>query len=306
MSTGWDPKAPSLQLAMVCYADILGFRSMTERAIASGGGTEFLGRIKQSLAAAYEEVRQTQTLDGMVPSIFDMKVFTDNIVVAYPLRNLSIDGGEPELGTLLMLFAEVQAGLAEDGFFLRGAITAGEHYQDDDIAYGEALLEAVDLDKSGGPPRLVIGSSVEPLISEHLAWYADGSAPHLDALLEDPRDERLFVNYLDVAFDFFTDAGINHELLAAHRENVLKGLQEHEFNPQVRPKYEWLATYHNYVCRTFASRYPVQGHEDSDPEMGAASEQAQRALEYLIPQEEVDQFPRPLDAQRLQQRLVTD
>ena len=156
---------------------------MTEGALESGEGKDFLLRIKRSLEKTYEIVRKAKTLDGMVPSIFDMKVFTDNIVVAYPLRNASRDLGEPELGTLLMLFAEVQASLAFDGFLLRGAIALGDHYQDDDIAYGEALLEAVDLDKSGGPPRLVIGSSLEHLIAAQLESYGDGGwAPHHDCL----------------------------------------------------------------------------------------------------------------------------
>ena len=149
MSTPWDSKSPSLLLAMVCHADILGFRDMTVRAFQSDEGTEFLRRIKLSLGTVYETMRKAQTLDGVVPSMFDMKVFTDNIVVAYPLRDPVRDLGEPELGDLLMLFAQMQASLASDGFFLRGAIAAGEHYQDQDIAYGQALLEAVDLDKSG-------------------------------------------------------------------------------------------------------------------------------------------------------------
>ena len=119
---------------------------MTERAHESGEEQKFLQRIKRSLAAAYKQVREYAKPWGSGPPIFDMKVFTDNIVVACPLRNRS-DLGEPELGTLLILFAYVQASLAADGFFLRGAISAGRHYQDRDIAYGEALLEAVDLDK---------------------------------------------------------------------------------------------------------------------------------------------------------------
>ena len=169
MTTCWDPESPSLLPAIVCYADILGFRAMTELALESGEERDFLRRIKRSLEKAYEKVRNAKTLDGAVPSIFDMKVFTDNIVVACPLLNLSGNHGEPELGTLLVLFAEVQASLASDGWLLRGGIALGDHYQDDDIVYGKALLEAVDLDKSGGPPRLVIGPSVEPLIANHLS-----------------------------------------------------------------------------------------------------------------------------------------
>ena len=160
MSKGWDPKSPSLRRTIVCYADILGFRDLTRSAFESGEETEFLRRIKRSIDAAYEEVRTVATLEGVVPPIFHMKVFTDNFLVAYPLSSPSRDRGEPELGTFLMLFPQVQASLAAEGLFLRGAIAEGQHY---DIVYGDALLEAVNLDKSGRLPRLVMASSVERL-----------------------------------------------------------------------------------------------------------------------------------------------
>ena len=159
----------------------------------------------------------------------------------------------------------------------------------------------------GQAPRLVIGPSVEPLISEHLSWYGGGSTPYHEQLLEDPNDERLFVNYLHTAFGDFPDGPIDYQLLAAHRENVRRGLREHESNERVRQKYEWIATYHDYVCREFASRYLIQGDEEADPEDGAAGDEAQRALEYLVPFEGLPakQSPGPLDALRLQQRLTT-
>ena len=306
MSTSWDPNSPSLRLAFVCYADILGFRDMTERAFKLGNEEEFLRRTKSSLNAAYEKVRNDQTLCGVVPAMFDVKIFTDNIVIAYPLPAPDIDGGEPELGSLLMLFSDVQADLATDGFFLRGAITVGPHYQDRDIVYGEALLEAVDLDKSGKPPRLVIGPSVEPLISEHLSWYGDGWAPHHSQLLEDPSDKRLFVNYLNVAFENFPDAPIDHELLAAHSKKVRKGLQKHESNESVLQKYRWLATYHDYVCRTFANEYSIGYDMESYSEEEISIKlEAQSALDYLVhPKTQPMEQPfRLLDAQRLKQRL---
>lgn len=331
MTRTWNPDSPSLLLALVCFADILGFRAMTKRAIESGSERNFLWRIKRSLAAAYEKVREARTpygeevgifdtvgephtLDEKVPGIFDMKIFTDNIVVAYPLldQRLYDYDAEPELGTLLMLFAEVQAGLAADGFLLRGAIAFGNHYQDNDIAFGEALLEAVDLDKQGGPPRLVIASSAEKLISEQLKSYGDSSeAPHYDHLLEDPRDDRLFVNYLHAAFQYFHEVeideeGIDFRLLAAHRENVHRGLRRYKFDSRIRVKYEWLATYHNYVCRTFAEQFAIRDYEGADPKSMAISEDAQRALAYLVNFETLPtmQPPRSLDAQRLRQRLT--
>ena len=117
IGTGWDPESPSLLPAIVCYADILGFRALIERAYESGKEEEFLRQVKHSLAAAHEALRQAAKLGRDFPAVFDIKFFTDNIVVAYPLRDQRSNFGEPELGTLLMLFAQVQASLAWDGFF---------------------------------------------------------------------------------------------------------------------------------------------------------------------------------------------
>ena len=307
MAVRWDRGSPALLPAIVCFADILGFRAKTKCALQSGQEEEFLRRIKGSLRKAYDLVRRDRTLDGAVPPIFDMKVFTDNIVVAHPLRDLNFNLGEPEFFTLLTLFAEVQANLASDGFFLRGAIAAGNHYQDDDIAFGKPLLEAVDLDESGGPPRLVIAPSVESLIAIQLTSYGDGGrTPHHSLLLEDSRDERLFVNYLEwTAFGNFPDGPIDYEFLKAHREHVRAGLEENESNSHVREKYEWLATYHNFVCRKFADRYPDQYSEWADDEQSAIAEEARCALNHLIPDEEFPPKlrPRRLEAQRLCQRL---
>ena len=292
---------PSLRETFVCYADILGFRARTERAFQSGEANEFLRSIKASLGYAYEEVRQIKDLLGAAGSVFDMKVFTDNIVVAYPLEHPEIELGERELRTLLMLLARVQACLAAKGFLLRGAISFGPHFQDEDIAYGLALLEAVDLDKSGGSPRLEIASSVEPWIARQIRTHSQvQSAPHYHALLEDPHDGRLFVNYLDVVFENYSDFDINYALLGAHRETVNRGLEEYASDKYVRQKYEWLATYHNYVCREFAERFPIPSSEEADTESALFYAFAQPALDYLVPFDGTTP-PRRLNPQRLLQ-----
>ncbi len=110
---------------MVCYADILGFHEMTERAFESGNEEAFLRRGESSLDAAYEEIHEDTTTRDSRDSILDMKIldmklFTDNIVVGYPLHDPIANFGEPELGALLILFAHAQARLAADGFFIWG------------------------------------------------------------------------------------------------------------------------------------------------------------------------------------------
>ena len=305
MSQGlWDPNSSMLLRTIVCYADILGFREMTKHALESGNGEEFLCKLRRSLGTAYKKIRESATYSGNLEyPIFDLRVFTDNIIVACPLPTVEHDQGELELYEMLSLFAFVQASLAADGFFLRGAITEGYHYQDQDVVFGNALLEAIGLDRSGGGPRLVIGPSLGPLIAEHILSYGDiESTPHYPYLLEDPIDNRLFINYLGVAFEHFPGGPIWWEVLAAHQGVVSENLREYRSVPRVREKYVWAATYHNYVCSAFASRYRGQGAEETDDEWASAAAETRYALEYLIPSKEIqtEQSPRPLSVERVQ------
>ena len=245
----WDPELPEMLPAIICHADILGFTNMTRDSLKSGTEREFLIQLKKALSTTYDRLRRQATLTGPFAvdssldtkedfKVFDMKVFTDNIVVAYPYPATDIALGEPELGSLLMLFSEAQANLAEHGFFLRGAIATGLHYQDHDLVFGKALLEAVELDKSGGEPRLVIAQSVEKLILQHLEWYGGPESPYHYRLLEDPTDGLLFIDYLQSAFGNFPDDPVNYQLLQAHSEIVTTRLQEYADNANIRKKYE--------------------------------------------------------------------
>lgn len=307
MPRNWDPASPSLLPAIVCYADILGFRSLTEHAYESGKESEFLQKIKNALAEVYETLNNAQTFDGLADPVFGVKAFTDNIVVAHPVSSPDYRLGEPELGTLLSLFAQVQARLVVDEFLLRGGVAFGDHYQDDNIVFGKAFLDAVDLDKSKKEPKMFITPSVEALVAEHLSLYGDNpEAPLYQQLLEDPSDGHLFINYLWTAFEHFPPAPIDRDLLASHRDIVLKNLKRYRSCRSVRAKYEWMAVYHNYVCHAIANQYPDEGGSEADGEYVAQVMEAQSALDYLLPCEGLpsDQRPRPIDAQRLRVRLA--
>ena len=297
-----DGKSLSVLPSLVCYADILGFENMTKRAFENDKEDDFLRKVKSSLDSAYEEIQGYASPGDTGHPFLDLKFFTDDIVVGYPLRDPVGDDAEIEFGTLMTLFAESQKRLALDGFLIRGAITIGRHYQDDDIAYGDALLEAVDLSKSGKPPRLVVGTSVEPWILLQLSAYGDGPAPHHDELLEDPCDGLLYVNYLGAAFAYFPEEGIDYQLLEGHKEMVYRGLQEHESDESVYRKYAWLAAYHNYVCRTFAEALlaanPIGLYAD-EIDLNAV---AQNVLAKELPFD-FKPSPLPFDLQRLKQRL---
>lgn len=287
-------KSDSLTMlpSFVCYADILGYSHLSTNAINSGEAEIFLKSLRKALSSAYARIREHSKGIADDP-FYGVKVFTDNIVVGYPLHKPDWDYGEPELADILDTFSELQCSLAMEGFFLRGGIAFGDHYMDEDIVFGDALLEAVKQDKSGGAPCISLAKSAVEKVRRQLGFYGEDAnwAPHHYHLLEDS-DGTIFLNYLGEAFCAFPDAGPFFEVIEAHQQHVTKGLIENKAVPGIRAKYEWAARYHNFVCRNFAERHPVPTAPDSDEFNACANEEAQKLLNYIIDIESLAATPR--------------
>ena len=125
----------------------------------------------------------------------------------------------------------------------------------------------------------------------------------MTSCLKTRRDGQLFANYLRVAFEYFPDGLIDYQLLSAHRKGLRRVLRAYESDTSVRQKCEWIATYHYYVCRTFADRFPIRGDEGAYREEMAIGAEARRALDHLVSIEARpdEQPPRPLDSGRIRE-----
>ena len=157
-------------------------------------------------------------------------------------------------------FAELQVGLSQEGFFLRGGIAFGQHYMDEDIVFGDALLDAVALDQGGGPPRLSLAPSAVTMVRRQLGFYAEPEwATQSQDLLQDT-DGTIFLNYLNQAFFAYPDGGVFFEVIEGHKRSVIKGLEDYKGEPGIRAKYEWAArsiiTYAEHLLRNIQSLIP--------------------------------------------------
>ncbi|MCL5888074.1 MAG: hypothetical protein M1617_07295 [Actinobacteria bacterium] len=264
--------------SIVCYADILGYDALSREAVEDDRGDEFLLRIYRAMTRVHGAMHSHNSVHGR--HLYELKAFTDNVVVGYPILDTGL--GEIELLDILELFAQFQANLAAAGFLARGGIAFGDHYMGDDVVFGPALLDAVAAEKRGGAPRLALTDSAVELLQLHGEFYGlPRYAPSSDYVLRDA-DGVFFLNYLAIAFMLFPESGVSIEHIEGHASTVSHGLVTYVANPGVRGKYEWAARYHNYVCRDFVRRHPVPVGSAGDPEYVAACEDAQRLLEYLI------------------------
>jgi hypothetical protein len=269
--------------SFVCYADILGYSQLSIEANKSGQGEQFLAKLRDALSKAYERMRKRANGWGG-DEYFSIKVFTDNIVVGYPipLYKKRGDYGESELGEIFSIFAEFQVGLAMEGFLIRGGIAFGNHYMDDEIVFGDALIEAVAQDKGGGPPRISLAPSAVKMLQRHIGFYGEANwAPQFRDTLSDS-DGTIFLNYLDEAFLAYPDGGVFFEVIESHKNTITDGLKTYKGSPGVRSKYEWAARYHNFICKEFAEDNPVSSDPDADEMLASAAAEAQLLNNYLI------------------------
>jgi len=244
-----------LRPSWVVFLDILGFVEDVRQADKAGKQEEHLQRLRSALAEAKADLVEglDNPLSGNFPDSYVIKVFTDNIVLGFPI----LDDGESEFGTMLFRVGRYQYTLLKHGFFVRGGIAFGDLYMDEDVVYGNGLLAAYEAEtKLARDPRVVLSPSAMAQVQNHLAWYGEVDfAPHNEHLLVDS-DSQMFVNYLAIPIDGLEPGGLPSEYLddlKKHRDLVVSKLQEFSQEPALWSKYAWVGTYHNLYCSTFIS-----------------------------------------------------
>ncbi|HLL01573.1 MAG TPA: hypothetical protein VK539_13370 [Myxococcaceae bacterium] len=233
----------------VAFIDLLGFREeMARIAKHPDEAAALLERFQSTVA---ETVRKVLIPSQDLP-IWEYRGFTDNFVIASPVGRHNLDGGEGGFGTISSQAAEFQFRLALQGWFLRGGFTMGSFFMDDLTVFGPALVDAYVLESSyARDPRIVLSSSVAKLIKKQLKYYhPNHEAPQNNFILRDI-DGHPFINYLYIAIDYELDV----ETIKQHKIRVEEKLRTHKNNPTIWAKYRWVASYHDYFCKTWISKH---------------------------------------------------
>jgi len=240
-----DNGKPTLRSSFCVFMDVLGFSEHIASSFRDGNGQLALDRFyevfTQQLKATFN-----RKVEGEYRS-WDVKVFTDNIVLGYAFDSWH---AEPEFASVADKVGTYQLLMTLENFFIRGAISVGDLFLDENTAFGPPLLEAYRLEATRArDPRVILSRDVVDYVRKHTGFYGHPSyAPQTRMVLLDA-DGEVFVHYLHYLMDWDDYAPfINAESLAQHKENVITNLEAHRGAPKVWAKYQWVANYHNYFC----------------------------------------------------------
>jgi hypothetical protein len=253
----YDSNNPRLIPSVVSFIDVLGFSQLGMRAINTGAGDVFLNQIHTSLNKARHAITPQF-------SLAKIKVFTDNVVIGWPIHG----DGEGELGVTFLNLAEYQFSLTLDGFFIRGGVSIGPHFMDEETVFGPELITAYNLESQVAVyPRIILSEKCKQKVHEYIRYAPQHDNPFNYALLED-MDGEWFLNYLYVLYEWYReDATPFLPHLETHRDKIKSALVTYADNHKLLKKYSWIANYHNYFCYEFVPDAPDHLKIDSPIKM---------------------------------------
>lgn len=191
--------------------------------------------------------------------MYVLKAFTDNIVLAWPIRQ----DAEIELGTVFSKLSDFQFTMSLEGFFVRGGISIGSAYVDDVVVFGDALSQAFIAENTlARDPRIVLAETAVRAVKVHLGYYASPRyAPQTSELLCD-LDGQWFVNYLNSVLYVADEYGPFYDEFLKHKAAVELKLSQYKTSPSIFSKYAWVAGYHNFFCdlhpRYFSNEHRIE------------------------------------------------
>ncbi|MDB5073381.1 MAG: hypothetical protein JWM87_4492 [Candidatus Eremiobacteraeota bacterium] len=253
------PLDATLNLKLVFMADVLGFSDMVRSARTLSTGRLTLDRFRLMVDDASTALDKHRPPGLHRPRTWNIRTYTDNFLLETRLQK----GGRADLLNVLQAAAAFQYALVRHGFLSRGAISIGYNYTKDKVIFGQALVEAHDLESTiAAVPRIILANSVRRLLAHHFSedLRTNRKPPGISPPILEDHDGQWFINYLTetLARDGNGETRIDGRTIAFHRELLITNLGNNKLKQRVREKYIWAAGYHNW----FLSKASEVGRSD--------------------------------------------
>ncbi len=181
---------------IVAFVDILGFSKMIEKFDKERNHT-LLTDLKDSMDTAMEKMKDTFKYGS---SELEFRMFSDCLCISTPYFDNDVDFGY-QFTSMMLGLKTYQHMMLMKGYMVRGGITFGPYYSDENIIFSGAMVEAYHFETNGTtkgskqdyrPPRII----VSPKIMEKLPQTVIHSAFfhfYADSLITD-EDGETFIN----------------------------------------------------------------------------------------------------------------
>ncbi|WPN64511.1 hypothetical protein QMK47_05840 [Pseudomonas sp. P9_35] len=226
------------------FLDVLGFK---EYVLRNAGDHAAFQHVVRALRAGREQFK-----DPEERKFFKVKNFSDNVMVSVKHR-----GDGLFLPTLFEFICRYQKELVWHGMFVRGGVALGELYVGSDTIYGDALIEAYEIESQSAVYPVVMLSDKVIEFAKNSSYFHAATGVWRYGDFHDIFvcfEGRYYINYLKSAVVFFTDkeggysSYLDVHFLRQHQRLLQERLLEFLNSQKIYRKYCFLAKYHNAFC----------------------------------------------------------
>lgn len=243
----------------IAYFDILGYKAFFD-----DRGNDVFEFLKANISMAKDIVKKTTSNPVFTDMAFIIKSFSDNFMIL--IEDTLQSDGYKEVKALSYLMALFQLRFLEKyKILVRGSITKGEAYINDDIVFGEGLIRAVAMEEYANFPRIIIDKErIRGEICEDLC----------EKCVAKDEDEEYYVNFFEIiGSDIGTDSEFSNNKekhILQIRDNTkflikkygkyhrsVKDVKKIQQSEKTISKYAWLLTKYNQYCELYAPKFSI-------------------------------------------------
>jgi hypothetical protein len=237
-----EPRKEKIEYSekFVAFIDILGFKKL----ILNSDHRKSLENIR-IISESFEVFRRNLNANGIID--FTAKYFSDNICISSSIDKVGI-----AINYLIHALAEFQLFLALKNIFIRGGLSIGSHYQNENIIFSKGLIHAYLMEKEKAIfPRILIDNRLLKTLSRSLLEPTH----KLQFIYYEETDELGFIDYLAAAGLPGGPIVELDEKFNLHKNAIQYQLEHCKDDLHTLDKYVWLSQYHNFkLCEQWNER----------------------------------------------------
>lgn len=184
----------------------------------------------QDYLCIFQEENDSDSLLRMKEFEFEVNAFSDCLVISCPNKGNN-------LFTMIMRIIHLHIYFAKMDTLLRGAITVGELYHENNMLLGPAMIEAYNLEsKVAVYPRIIVEDFLIKQFKETICDETDKVL--FDSLLKKDSDGWMYVDFLSQSQEFDNPETEYEDWVKNLQELVNNNINNKDVS--VRTKYMWL------------------------------------------------------------------
>lgn len=235
------------QERIVVFLDFLGFKSHIDRTVKDPAHVTRIAR-------AFNTVRDfTNPDEGWEDRVVTQ--FSDCVVLSYRIDQRSA------VFDILMTMLLLQVELANQGFLVRGGITAGPLLHEESMVFGPALVEAHRMEsKDAVFPRILVDPELVQVARDYPALHHSGTdeARYVRSFLTDDEDGKSYLNYVPWKA-VVEDAGVDADAWPGYMNSLSRILRDGlaSGDAEVVKKMLWLHRQYREAINEFIGPTPA-------------------------------------------------